>query len=97
MSPQDYDRTPKCGSGIKNIIEYGKAKLSDAERELYHLYCFLEKGWISKPSDYDEIDPETKHGLLAILELESKKMEKEEMKHKAQDALAGLKARSQHL
>ena len=58
------------------------------------MYCFLERKWISKPSDYDEIDPETKAGLLTILELESKKMIKEENKMKAQEALAGLKARS---
>ena len=46
----------KCGTGIKNIIEFGKAKLSDAEHDLYLMYCFLEKKWISKPSDYDDID-----------------------------------------
>jgi hypothetical protein len=36
-------------------------------------------------------------GLLTILELESSKMEKEESKMKAKEALAGLKARSQGL
>jgi len=33
-------------------------------------------------------------GLITIMELESKKIEKEENKMKAQEALAGLKARS---
>ena len=94
MPPEDDDGIGKLGSGIKNIIEFGKAHLSDAERELYLLYCFLEKKWISKPSDYDEIDPEIKAGLITIMELESKKVEKEENKMKAQEALAGLKARS---
>jgi hypothetical protein len=40
------------------------------------------------------MDPETKVSLLAILELESKKITKEENKAKAQEALAGLKERS---
>ncbi len=58
------------------------------------MYCFLERHWISKPSDYDEIDPETKIGLMTILQLENKKAQKEESRAKAKEALAGLKARS---
>ncbi len=80
--------------GLKNIIDFGKAQLLESERDLYHTYCFLEKGWISKPSDYDSIDPETRIGLLAIMELESNKITKEENKAKAQEALQGLKQRS---
>jgi hypothetical protein len=94
MSLQDYPRNPFLGNGIWNIIQHGKAKLSDAERELYLIYCFLEKTWISKPSDFDEIDPEVKHGLITILEMESKKIEKEENKMKAEEALNKLKGRS---
>ncbi len=94
MSLEDCNRAGKLGTGIKNIIEFGKAHLSDAERELYLTYCFLEKKWISKPSDYDEIDPEIKMGLITILQLEAEKIEKEDNKMKAKEALAGLKARS---
>jgi len=97
MSPYNYDRCPKCGQGIWNLIQYGKAKLSDAEREFHHLVCFLEKGWISKPSDFDTIDPETKAGLLTYLEMESNKIQKEELKAEAQASLQGLKGRSNTL
>ncbi len=58
------------------------------------MYTFLEKKWISKPSDFYDIDPEIKNGLLAILQLESDKATKEDNKIKAQEALANLKARS---
>ena len=94
MSSKDYDGCPKCGKGIYNLIEFGKAKLVDSEQELYLLYCFLEKKWISKPSDFDEIDPEVKQGLITILELEAKRHEKEELKAKAQESLGRLKAKA---
>jgi len=55
---------------------------------------FLEKHWITKPSDYDEIDPEIKMGLITYLDMESKKVEKEQLKTQAQEALSKLKARS---
>jgi len=58
---------------------------------------FLEKHWITKPSDYDEIDPETKMGLITYLDMESKKVEKEQLKAEAQEALSKLKARSSGL
>ena len=58
------------------------------------MYCFLEKKWISKPSDFDEIDPEIRAGLLTILQLQNKKADKEDSKMKAKEALAGLKQRS---
>jgi hypothetical protein len=54
----------------------------------------LEKHWISKPSDYDLIDPEIRVGLITMMELESKKAAKEENKLKAEEALSKLKARS---
>lgn len=76
------------------MVEYGKAQLTEVERDFYHLYCFLEKKWISKPSDYDLIDPEIKAGLITMMELESKKIAKEESKMKAEEALSRLKARS---
>ena len=94
MSPQNGYRCPKLGKGLSHIIEYGKAQLTESEHDLYLLYCFLERKWISKPSDFDEIDLETKMGLLAILQLEGKKAEKEEGRMKAKEALAGLKTRS---
>ena len=40
------------------------------------------------------MDPEIKTSLQIILQIESKKVEKEESKVKAEKALAGLKARS---
>lgn len=94
MPPEDDDGCPFLGKGLSNIVEYGKAHLTDAERDFYYLYCFLEKKWISKPSDYDLIDPETKAGLITMMELESKKAAKEENKLKAEEALSKLKARS---
>jgi hypothetical protein len=94
LPPEDYDGCPFLGKGLSNIVEYGKAQLTQVEREFYWMYCFLEKKWISKPSDYDLIDPEIKVGLITMMELESKKAEKEENKMKAKEALAGLKARS---
>ena len=94
MSLQDYPRNPFLGNGIWNIIQHGKAQLTDAERDIYLLYCFLEKHWISKPSDYDEIDPEIKQGLVSIMQMESEKTKKEENKIKAEEALSKLKTRS---
>lgn len=58
---------------------------------------FLEKHWITKPSDFDDIDPETKMGLITYLDMESKKVEKEQLKAEAQEALSKLKARSSGL
>jgi hypothetical protein len=72
---------------------YDKALLQDAEQDLWILYCFLEKNWISKPSDFDEIDPETKMGLIALLRIESDKMRKEESKMEAEQTKANMKAR----
>ena len=94
MSSSDSNGSPYIGKGIPNIIEYGKAQLLDSEREFYLMYCFLEKHWITKPSDYEEMDPEIHAGLVRILELEAKKASKEESKMKAQDALSKLKART---
>ncbi len=62
--------------------------------DIYQLYVFLNRNWISKPSDYDEIDPEIKAGLLTILEMESKKAGEEESKMKAQETLNKMRGRS---
>ena len=85
MSPSDSNGSPYLGKGIPKIIEYGKAKgLTESEIEFLNLFSFLERKWISKPSDFYDIDPEIKAGLVRILELESKKGEKEQSRMEAQ-------------
>lgn len=72
---------------------YGKARLEPAEVDFYHMYCFLEKHWITKPSDYEEMDPEIRIGLIQMLQFESMKADKEESKAQAEKTKANMKAK----
>jgi hypothetical protein len=94
LSTQDCYGCNKLTAGISRLILYGGiASLSIAEQDLYLRYCFLKHGWISNPGEFDNIDPEIRNGLTAILEIEAKRAQKEQDKAAAQERLAATKAR----
>jgi hypothetical protein len=89
LSTQDCYGCNKLTAGISRLILYGgNASLTIAEQDLYLRYCFLNHRWISNPGEYDSIDPEIKNGLIAILEIESKRAQKDKDRAEAQERLA---------